>query len=105
MVQNVAEQVQQAQEQLNWHWRNTMRPVRFFNLDARAVLPFFALLVYARLITLFISIVVTIIFFIVERMGLTFPAALRKLRSVINGDKRPALFSRNHRSMKEYLPR
>jgi intracellular multiplication protein IcmT len=102
MVQNAADQIQQAQEQLNWHWRNSMRPVRFFNLDARAIFPFFALLFYARLITLFVCIAVTAIFFVVERMGYTLPSALRKLRSLINGDKRPALISMRHRRLKDF---
>lgn len=102
MTQNAAEQVQQAQEQLNWHWRNTMRPTRFFNLDARAVMPFFALIVYARLVTLVLAIMATIIFFVVERLGLTLPAALRKLRCLINGDDRPARFPMFYRRLKDY---
>lgn len=100
---SAADQVQQAQEQLNWHWRNSMRPVRFFNMDARAVLPFVALLVYARLITLFICISATAIFWIVEKMGLTFPSALRKLRSTLTGDRRYALMAFRRRRFKEYL--
>jgi hypothetical protein len=36
------------EEKVNWHWRNSMRPVRFFGLDARASMPFFVLLVYFR---------------------------------------------------------
>jgi intracellular multiplication protein IcmT len=89
-------------EKTNWHWRNTMRTVRFFNLDARAGLPFFALLIYARLITLIITIVVTAIFWFVERKGLTFPSALRAFRVWIIGKDRPAWFSIRHRRMKDF---
>lgn len=99
---SAADQVQQAQEQLNWHWRNSMRPVRFFNMDARAVMPFFALLFFARLITLFICIAATALFWGVEKMGLTFPSALRKFRSVLTGDKRYALLGFRRRRFKEY---
>ena len=28
------------EERENWHWRNSMRPVRFFMMDARAAIPF-----------------------------------------------------------------
>lgn len=100
---SAADQVQQAQEQLNWHWRNSMRPVRFFNLDARAVLPFCALLLYARLVTLFLAIAITVIFWVVEKMGLTFPAALRKLRCIILGPLRPALYPYRRRKFVEHL--
>lgn len=103
MSVNAADQIEQAQEQLNWHWRNSMRPIRFFNLDARAIAPFLALLFYARLITLFLCIVTTLIFWMVERMGLTFPSAIRKLRSVLTGDKRPALQNFRQRKFIEYV--
>ncbi len=100
---SAADQITQAQEQLNWHWRNSMLPIRFFNLDARAVLPFCALIFYFRLITLFIAIVITLIFWIVERMGFTLPAALRKFRSVLVGNMRPALPLSARRRFIEYV--
>ena len=77
------------EEKANWHWRNTMRPVRFFNLDARAALPFCVLLVYARPITLILTLVITAIFYFLERRGLTFPAALRSMRVWLIGRNRP----------------
>lgn len=99
MAQNAEEN---QLEKTNWHWRNTMRTVRFFNLDARAGLPFFALLIYARPVTLFITLLVTGIFYYVERKGLTFPSALRALRVWLIGQKRPAWFSLRHRQMKDF---
>jgi intracellular multiplication protein IcmT len=99
---SAADQIQQTQEQLNWHWRNTMRPVRFFNMDARAVLPFCILIFYARLVMLVIAIMVAVIFVLVEKFGLTLPAALRKLRMLIVGVNRPALKLFRHRRFKEF---
>jgi intracellular multiplication protein IcmT len=89
-------------EQANWHWRNTMRPVRFFNLDARAGLPFFFLLIYARPITLVMTLLMTVIFWVLERMGLTFPCALRALRVWIVGQARPGWVLYRHRRMRDY---
>jgi len=89
-------------EQANWHWRNTMRTVRFFNLDARASLPFLVLLVYARPITILICIIVTMIFRFLEIKGMTFSASLRSLRVWLIGNHRPAWMSFRHRRMRDY---
>ncbi|MCB9963425.1 MAG: type IV secretion protein IcmT [Rhodospirillales bacterium] len=86
----------------NWHWRNSMRPVRFFSFDARAAIPYVFLLLYARLITLIICIVVTIIFALLERRGLTVPSAMRKFRSWLVGPKRPAWITIRRRRMVDY---
>lgn len=90
------------EEKAHWHWRNTMRPVRFFNLDARAALPFCLLLVYARPHTLVLTIIITTIFYILERKGLTFPAAMRALRVFTIGINRPAWVTMRHRRMIDY---
>lgn len=89
-------------EKQNWHWRNTMRPVRFFNMDARAGIPYFMLLLYARPITLFFVIISTVIFKIMEKRGLTFPAALRAFRVWLFGDERPAWLRFRRRIMKDF---
>jgi intracellular multiplication protein IcmT len=89
-------------EKQNWHWRNTMRPVRFFNLDARAGLAFFILLFYFRIHTLILTIMITFLFRFLESKGLTFPASLRAFRVWFIGDGRPGLLSYRHRSMKDY---
>ncbi len=91
-----------VEEKAHWHWRNTMRPVRFFNLDARAAIPFCLLLVYARPVTLVFTILTTIIFRYLERKGLTFPAAMRTLRTKFTGTNRPAWVSLRHRAMKDF---
>ena len=90
------------EERENWHWRNTMRPVRFFMLDARAVLPYYPLLFYPRPITLFITILITITFLFLEKRGLTFPAAVRSIRLWFVGQSRPAWISYRKRKMVDY---
>lgn len=92
---------QDQQEQVNWHWRNTTRPLRFFALDSRAALPYLILLPYARPITLVFCVISTVIFFILEKHGLTFPSAMRALRSMLVGHKRNALARIRRRKMKD----
>lgn len=89
-------------EKMNWHWRNTMRPARFFNLDARAALPFMLLLVYFRPVTIFLTIIVTSLFYFLETKGLTFPASLRALRVWFIGRDRPAWFTMRHRRLRDF---
>ncbi len=89
-------------EKVNWHWRNSMRPVRFFNIDARAAIPFCLLLVYFRPITLFLTFSSTILFIALEKRGLTFPSALRSFRSWINGQQRPAWVASRRRKMRDF---
>ncbi|MDP9196350.1 MAG: IcmT/TraK family protein [Pseudomonadota bacterium] len=85
----------------DWHWRNTMRPVRFFALDARAAFPFLILLVHARLWTLGLAIVVTTFFFVMERRGLTYEAGIRSIRSWVAGRYRTASLAVLRRRMKD----
>jgi len=91
-----------VEEKQNWHWRNSMRPIRFFTLDARAAIPFVLLIVYFRPITLFLCFISTITFVFLEKRGLTFPSALRALRSWVNSQKRPAWISLRRRRFKDY---
>ena len=89
-------------ERQHWHWRTSMRPVRFFNLDARAALPFFILLFHFRITTLVLTVFITIIFHVLEHFGLPFPCALRSLRVWIVGYNRPAWVSARHRKLKDF---
>ena len=84
-----AEQLENLQEKMNWHWRNSMRVVRFIAFDARAALPIPILLVYARLSTITLTIITLMVFRYLERKGLTTPAAMRNLRSWLIGFDRP----------------
>ena len=98
----MAKHIAELQEQVNWHWRNSMRPVRFFNFDAKAAIPFCFLLFYARTVTLVIAILVLILFWILEKKGLTFDAAMRSTRLFMFGNFRPALISFKYRRLKDY---
>lgn len=97
-----AEQLENLQEKMNWHWRNSMRTVRFLGFDARAALPLPLLLVYARLSTIILTIMVLVLFRYLERKGLTFPAALRTLRSTIIGNDRPGWIKAENKKFLDY---
>ena len=74
-----------------------MRPVRFFAFDCRAAIPFIILFVYARLSTIILTILVLIVFRILEQRGLTYPAAKRNLRAWLAGAERPGWLSAQHK--------
>lgn len=86
----------------DWHWRNTMRPVRLGSLDARSAFGICLVLLHARLWTIILMILIMIIFGLVERMGLTFESALRALRLQLAGPRRPAIVSTARRRMVDY---
>lgn len=78
-------------EKQNWHWRNTMRPVRFFGMDARVAIILFGLMPFwARPWAWGILIVNIVLFMFLESKGLTFPSAIRKFRAWLSGPLRPA---------------
>jgi intracellular multiplication protein IcmT len=75
-----------------------MKAARFFALDARAVFPFLLVLIHIRGWTLMLALVCTILFWIAERMGLRFDAALRAVRAWFVAPYRPArAYQLNHR--------
>lgn len=90
------------EEKAHWHWRNTMRPVRFFALDARAAVPYFILLVYFRPISLFLTFTTTVVFVALEKRGLAFDSAMRAFRGWLVGQKRPGWLPSRHRRMVDF---
>lgn len=66
-----------------------MKTVRFFKFDARSAFFVVLLLVHFRLWTFFLLIAVMTVFSMLERRGLSFPAALRALRVWLIGPNRP----------------
>lgn len=75
----------------DWHWRNSMKPVRFFNFDARVTIVFFLLILPTgplRGWLLLFSIFIVMLFWLLERRGLTVPSALRAFRSWVLGKNR-----------------
>ena len=97
-----AQEIENLQEKVNWHWRNTMRTVRFLAFDARAALPIPLLLVYARTSTLILTVITLMLFRFLERKGLTFPAAIRNMRSWMVGKDRPGWISAQHKKFTDY---
>ncbi len=61
-------------------WRDTARTVRIAFLDARALSGFFVWMLHMCWPTFWISLVVIALFLLLERWGLSLPAALRLAR-------------------------
>ncbi len=99
---SAAEEIENLQEKMNWHWRNSMRVVRFFAFDARAAMPIPVLLVYLRFSTVILTIITLFVFRFLENKGLTVPAAMRNLRSWIVGMERPGWVSSQRRKFIDY---
>lgn len=88
-------------EMQGWHWRNTMKPARFFRLDARAGALWVLVLMHFRQWTVLLAILVSVIFVMLERRGLTFASALRSLRSWIVGNYRPGVVWTSKREFRD----
>lgn len=86
----------------DYHWRNAMRTVRFFSVDARAAIFLFFFLLHMRLWTLGLIIFAMLLFYFLERLGLSFSAAFRAFRSWLFGEYRPALIWTRRSKMKDY---
>jgi intracellular multiplication protein IcmT len=87
---------------MDLHWRNTQKPARFFVFDARAFSAVFLFLVHARLWTLALAIVFLFVFWLFERRGLTFEAALRAMRSWVLGANRPGILKKSRRKWVDF---
>ncbi len=90
------------EERANWHWRNSMRPVRFFGLDVRAGIPLFILLFYLRPVTLALVVISTTAFMMMEKRGLSFDASMRSVRTWLLGQKRTAWLKIRRRRMVDF---
>ncbi len=95
-------ELENLEEKMNWHWRDTMRPVRFLGFDARVAFLVPVWLVYLRWSTIILSFLVFYIFKFLENKGLTFPSALRALRCWIVGRERPGQIGVNHHQFIDY---
>ncbi len=87
---------------MDTHWRNSMKPVRFFFMDARAAVPFVFCLLHLRWYTLVIAFITTLIFYALEMRGLNFVAALRALRVWITTRKRPNIKQSDRTRLTDY---
>lgn len=86
----------------DWHWRNSMKVVRFFQFDARAGFALLLVLVHFRMWTLIFATIVMSFFYLLERKGLTFPASMRAMRVWIIGKKRPAIIWTTRRNLRDF---
>lgn len=71
------------------HWRETMRPARFFIVDARAAVLIGICMLHFRTWTVALMLFGMVALVLLERKGLTVPAAGRALRAYIAGKRRP----------------
>lgn len=86
---SVSEQIDNIEDKLNWHWRDSMKIVRFFKFDARAglvMIPIFLKLFEWRV---WLLAFLTLFFFnYLEKKGLSFPSAIRAFRAFLIGADR-----------------
>src|SRR3546814_9147184 len=82
------------------HWRDTYRTPRLFMIDARAAIPLLASALHVAWWTVLPAVMTLVLFFWLERIGLSLPSALRALRATFAGNERPALSkNRLHQSI------
>lgn len=98
-----SEQIDNINEKLNWHWRNSMRTVRFFSFDARSAVVILILFFQLANPWAWLTVFVTLwCFRFLEQKGLTVPAAMRNFRAWMVGKERPGLIGVYHRKFKDY---
>ncbi len=98
----MVKEIDNIQAKLNWHWRDTMRTIRFMGFDARVAFLIPIWLVYLRWSTIILSFLVFYIFKFLENKGLTFPAALRAFRSWFIGRDRPGIIGLGNHKFVDY---
>ena len=84
------------------HWRNSMKPARFFFMDARAAVPFVFTLLHLRWYTIVMAGITTLIFYLLEQRGMSFDAALRGMRVWFVTRKRPNIKHSDRHRMVDY---
>jgi intracellular multiplication protein IcmT len=72
-------------------WRFTSSPVRFFIVDARALVPLLLFILHIQWWTFYVAIVGVVLFGALEWAGLTAPVAWRTCRRLIVGPVRPCV--------------
>jgi intracellular multiplication protein IcmT len=98
----MAKELENLQEKMNWHWRNSMRPVRFINFDGRAAIPLPVLLLFPRTSTFLITLAFLFFFRYLETKGLTFPASIRNFRAWTVGRERPGWLRAQNKKFTDY---
>lgn len=98
----MVKELENLEAKMNWHWRDTMRTVRFLSFDGRVAILIPVWLVYLRWSTIIISFMVFYIFRFLENKGLTFPAAIRTWRAWMVGRDRPGLVGTSKHKFVDY---
>jgi len=98
----MVKEFENLEAKINWHWRDTMRTVRFMGFDARVAFLIPVWLIYLRWSTIILSFAVFYTFKFLENKGLTFPAAIRALRSWMVGRDRPGLTGFSNHKFVDY---
>jgi intracellular multiplication protein IcmT len=71
-------------------WYQTYKPARFFMMDSKAGIPLILVLLHFRTYTVIPAVFWVILFWVLDRRGMSVTSAVRALRSWIIGDLRPA---------------
>lgn len=95
-------ELENIEAKINWHWRDSMRTVRFMGFDARVAFLIPVWLLYLRWSTIILSFAVFYTFKFLENRGLTFPAAIRALRSWLTGRSRPGILGLSNHKFIDY---
>ncbi len=98
----MVKELENIEAKLNWHWRDTMRTIRFMGFDARVAFLIPVWLLYLRWSTIILSVMVFYTFKFLENKGLTFSAAIRALRSWLVGRDRPGIIGLNNHKFIDY---
>ena len=98
----MSKEIENIEAQLNWHWRDSMRTIRFLGFDARVAFLIPVWLLYLRWSTVILSFLVFYLFKFLENKGLTFPSAIRSLRSWLVGRERPSITGLSSHSFIDY---
>ncbi len=91
----MVKELENLEAKVNWHWRDSMRTIRFLSFDGRVAFLIPVWLIYLRWSTIIISFMVFYIFRFLENKGPSFPAAIRAFRAWIVGRERPGHLSSN----------
>ncbi len=98
----MSKELEVIEDKFNWHWRNTMRTVRFFAFDGRAAFPIPILFFYIRYSTIAITVLTLLFFRFLEQKGLTFPSAVRNFRASLWGFERPGWYKIQARKFQDF---
>lgn len=100
---SISDQIDNIEDKLNWHWRDSMKIVRFFSFDARAglvMIPIFFNLFNWKVWLLVFA--VLSFFNFLEKKGLTFPSAMRAFRASMVGHDRPGWIGTRHKRFRDF---